>query len=57
VSSYRWGKKDLAGLEHAPVIADHSQDQRGDASMLRQALIQDLPRIDGQSFKCLPGDR
>jgi hypothetical protein len=57
VSAYRWGKQDLTGLEHAPVIADHSQDQRGDASMLRQALIQDLRRMDGQSSECLPGDR
>ncbi len=39
VSSYRWGKKDLAGLEHAPVIADHAQDQRRDESVRHQALI------------------
>jgi hypothetical protein len=57
VSSYRWGKKELAGLEHAPVIADHAQDQRRDESVLRQALIKDLRRMDGQFFQCLPSER
>ena len=57
VSPYRWGKKDLASLEHTPVIADHAQDQRRDESVFHQALIKNLRRMDGQFLKCLPNNR